>query len=419
MTIIIDPQNSGISGNMFIGALVDLGADKERIIEITEKISKDFGGVKTTIEKVSKNGISSYYSNIEVLDKENPNNHAIEYCTLVEKIDNLKNILPVEVIEKSKEVFKEIANAESKVHGKSIQEIHFHEVGAADAVCDVIGTIYGLYLLDGLDEEIIGLPISVGGGRVETSHSIVSIPAPATLEILKGLKFKGGPVDSELATPTGTALYKVLCTKYLELCTKYLDFIDSVEIINTGYGAGSKDFNHPNVLRILKAKNQEILSNAKSTVNVLETNIDHLSGEELGYLYDLLLDSGARDVIMIPIFMKKNRPGQLIQVICKDEYIEDIIEILFKHTQTLGIRISPKIHRGTAKREFIKLPLMIEDKKFEVTFKIGYYNNKLISKRAEYEDKKYIANNTGLSINEVDELCNIIIRDYLLENKTK
>ena len=166
MTIIIDPQNSGISGNMFIGALVDLGADKERIIEITEKISKDFGGVKTTIEKVSKNGISSYYSNIEVLDKENPNNHAIEYCTLVEKIDNLKNILPVEVIEKSKEVFKEIANAESKVHGKSIQEIHFHEVGAADAVCDVIGTIYGLYLLDGLDEEIIGLPISVGGGRV-------------------------------------------------------------------------------------------------------------------------------------------------------------------------------------------------------------------------------------------------------------
>lgn len=412
MTIIIDPQNSGISGNMFIGALVDLGADKERIIEITEKISKDFGGVKTTIEKVNKNGISSYYCNIEVLDKENPNNHAIEYCTLVEKIDNLKNILPFEVIEKSKEVFKEIANAESKVHGKSIQEIHFHEVGAADAVCDVIGTIYGLYLLDGLDEEIIGLPISVGGGRVETSHGIVSIPAPATLEILKGLKFKGGPVDSELATPTGTALYKVLCTKYL-------DFIDSVEIINTGYGAGSKDFNHPNVLRILKTKSQNKINNAKTSVNVLETNIDHLSGEELGYLYDILLDAGARDVIMIPIFMKKNRPGQLIQVICKNEYVEDLIEILFKHTQTLGIRISPKIHRGTAKREFVKLPLIIEDKKFEVTFKIGYYNNKLISKRAEYEDKKYIANNTGLSINEVDELCNIIIRDYLLENKSK
>ena len=276
----------------------------------------------------------------------------------------------------------------------------------------MIGTIYGLYLLDGLDEEIIGLPISVGGGRVETSHGIVSIPAPATLEILKGLKFKGGPVDSELATPTGTALYKVLCTKYL-------DFIDSVEIINTGYGAGSKDFNHPNVLRILKTKSQNKINNAKTSVNVLETNIDHLSGEELGYLYDILLDAGARDVIMIPIFMKKNRPGQLIQVICKNEYVEDLIEILFKHTQTLGIRISPKIHRGTAKREFVKLPLMIEDKKFEVTFKIGYYNNKLISKRAEYEDKKYIANNTGLSINEVDELCNIIIRDYLLENKTK
>lgn len=409
MAIIIDPQNSGISGNMFIGALVDLGADKEKIIEITKKVSKAFGGVKTTIEKVNKSGIDSHYCNITILDKENPNNQSIGYCKLIEIIDNLNDIVPWEVIEKSKEVFHEIAKAESKVHGKSIDEIHFHEVGAADAVCDVIGTIYGLYLLNALDEDIIGLPISVGGGRVETAHGIVSIPAPATLEILKGIKFIGGPVNFELATPTGCALYKVLCCKYLE-------FLPTVDIINTGYGAGSKDFDHPNVLRILKAKDIDITKNAKSTVNVLETNVDHLTGEELGYLYDKLLDSGARDVIMIPIFMKKNRPGHLIQVICKDENIENLLQILFKDTQTLGIRISPKTHRGTAKREFIKLPLMIEDKKFEVTFKIGYYNNKIISKRAEFEDKKNIATSTGLSIGEVDELCNIIIRDYLLEN---
>ncbi len=410
MTIIIDPQNSGISGNMFIGALVDLGADKEKIIEITEKVAKDFGGVKTTIEKTNKSGIDSYFCNIKILNKEDVNNYSISYHDLIEKIDELNIILPSEVIEKSKEVFHEIAKAECKVHGKNIEEIHFHEVGAADAVCDVIGTVYGLYTLGALDEKIIGLPISVGGGRVETAHGIVSIPAPATLEILKGLKFNGGPVNAELATPTGCALYKVLCCEYAE-------FLPSVEVISTGYGAGSKDFNHPNVLRILRTKDNEALENAQSTVNVLETNIDHLTGEELGYLYDKLLDAGARDVIMIPIFMKKNRPGQLIQVICKDENIEDLLQILFNDTQTLGIRISPKLHRGTAKREFVKLPLIIEDKHFDVRFKIGYYNNKLISKRAEFEDKKIIADTTGLSISEVDELCNIIIRDYFLDDE--
>lgn len=407
MTIIIDPQSSGISGNMFIGALVDLGANKEDIKRITEKVAENFGGVNTEITKVNKAGIESSFCNIKILNKNHHNNHGISYKDLISNINKLNGFLDKEVLEKSKEVFKIIAKAESTVHGKSLDEIHFHEVGAADAVADVIGTIYGFYQLELNKENVIGLPISVGGGRVETAHGIVSIPAPATVEILKGLNFQGGPVSSELATPTGCALYKVLCDEYLE-------YMPNIKIEKVGYGAGSKDFKHPNVLRILKGKN----SKEKGEIKVLETNVDHLSGEELGYLYDKLLDAGARDVIMIPIFMKKNRPGQLIQVISHEENIENLLKIMFKETGTLGIRISPKLHRGIASREFIKLPIEIDGKKYEITFKIGYYDGEIISKRAEFEDTKRIAIETGLTLGEIRELSNIEIRKYL-KNKNK
>ncbi|OWT33207.1 TIGR00299 family protein [Methanobrevibacter sp. 87.7] len=405
MTIIIDPQSSGISGNMLIGALVDLGANKEDIKRITEKVTENFGGVNTEITKVNKSGIEASFCNIKTLNKNNKN-HGIHYKDLIRNIDKLDNIISKEIIEKSKEVFEIIAKAESTVHGKSLDEIHFHEVGAADAVADVIGTIYGFYQLGLNKETVIGLPISVGGGRVKTAHGIVSIPAPATVEILKGLNFQGGPVASELATPTGCALYKVLCDKYLE-------FIPNIKIEKIAYGAGSKNFEHPNILRILKGEN----SSEKGEVNVLETNVDHLSGEELGYLYDKLLDAGARDVIMIPIFMKKNRPGQLIQVMGHEDNIENLLNVLFEETGTLGIRISPKLHRGIASREFIKLPLKINKKKYEINFKIGYYNGKIISKRAEFEDTKKIAIDTGLSLTEIRELANIEIRKYLKNNK--
>lgn len=405
MTVIIDPQGSGISGNMFIGALVDLGADKNKIKEITEKVAEDFGGVETTINKINKTGIDSTFCSVKTLNPHHTHNHGAHYKEIVEKIDKLDDILPEEVIEKSKEVFKTIAKAESKVHGKPIDELHFHEVGAADAVCDVIGTVYGFYLLGFDKEKVIGLPISVGGGRVKTAHGIVSIPAPATCEILKGISFRGGPVDSELATPTGCALYKVLCDEYL-------DFMPNVNVKSVGYGAGSKEFDHPNVLRIIHCDD----SKNNSRVNVLETNVDHLSGEELGYLYDKLLDAGARDVVMIPIFMKKNRPAQLIQVICKEDNMENLLKVLFEETGTLGIRISPKIHRGTASRKFIELPVEVNGETFNITFKIGYYNGKIISKRAEFEDTKRVAKATGLSLTEIREIANIAIRNYLNKN---
>lgn len=387
MTIIIDPQGSGISGNMIIGALVDLGADKNELKEVMEKSAKIIGEINVTFDKINKKGIDATYCHVEMLDKKSH----VHYNELVNKINALN--LDESIKKTSINIFKRIAIAESKVHGKNLDEIHFHEVGASDAVADVVGSVWAYYSLNLDKEKIIGLPISVGGGQVKTAHGILPVPAPAVLEILNGLNFKGGPVSSELATPTG-------CAIYAELCDEINEFIPLVKAKKTGYGAGSKDFDHPNVLRIIQTEDE----NEDDKIDVIETNIDHLTGEEIGYLFDVIMDAGASDVSITPIIMKKNRQGSLLKVISKKSKRDEIVNLIFKETGSLGIRIAPNIHRGLAKREFIKKTYEIEGKEYEVTFKIGYVNGEIISKRPEYEDLKRIAIDSGLSLRKVKEI---------------
>ena len=387
MTIIIDPQSSGIAGNMLIGAFVDLGADAEKLKEIMEKSAYEFGKVDVTFTKVSKHGIDSTFCHVEMLE----HNHSINYHDFISKIKDLN--LDDEVIETSIKVFERIGEAESKVHGKSLEEIHFHEVGASDAVADVIGSVYAYYSLGYNNHEIIGLPIAVGGGQVKTAHGLIPVPAPAVVEILKDANMTGGPVDSELATPTG-------CAIYMELCDEIKEFIPQIKAKKVGYGAGRKDFDHPNILRIIESSDVSKSDN----IDVIETNIDHLTGEEIGYLFDILLKTGASDVSITPIIMKKNRQGSLLKVISRKENRESIINTIFKETGSLGIRIAPNMHRGIAKREFETKTFNIHEKDYEVTFKIGYVNGEIISKRPEYEDLKKIAEDTGLALREVKEL---------------
>ena len=387
MTIIIDPQGSGIAGNMLIGAFVDLGANADKLKEIMEQSAKDFGGVKVTFEKINKHGIESTFCHVEMLE----HNHSIRYPEFIEKINDLD--LDEKVKETSIKVFERIAKAESKVHGKSLETIHFHEVGASDAVADVIGSIYAYYSLNLKKQKVIGLPIAVGGGTVNTDHGILAIPVPAVLEILKGVKIIGGPVDSELATPTGSAIY-------MEICDEIKEFIPQIKPKKVGYGAGKKDFDHPNVLRIIES--DDVCESDE--IDVIETNIDHLTGEEIGYLFDKLLDKGASDVSVTPIIMKKNRQGSLLKVVCRNEYRDELVNAIFSETGSLGIRIIPNIHRGIAKREFEKRTVEINGKNYEVTYKIGYINGEVISKRPEYEDLKRIAEDSGLALRKVKEL---------------
>ncbi|MBE6491539.1 MAG: nickel pincer cofactor biosynthesis protein LarC [Methanobrevibacter sp.] len=387
MTIIIDPQSSGIAGNMIIGALVDLGANKDELKEIMEKSAEAFGKVKVSFNKISKHGIDSTFCHVEMIEHLPP----VNYPEFIEKIESLD--IDENVKETSINVFERIAKAESKVHGKTLQTIHFHEVGASDAVADVIGSIYAYYSLNLNQQKIIGLPIAVGGGRVKTAHGTIPVPAPAVLEILKDANIVGGPVDSELATPTGSAIYA-------EICDEISEFIPQVKPKKIAYGAGKKDFDHPNILRIIETSD----ISEKDTIDVIETNLDHLTGEEIGYLFDKLLDNGASDVSITPIIMKKNRQGSLLKVISKRKNRNQLVNVIFKETGSLGIRIAPNLHRGIAKREFVKKEFEINGETFEVTFKNGYVNGEIISSRAEYEDLKKIAQKTGLPLIKVKEM---------------
>ena len=387
MTIIIDPQGSGIAGNMLIGAFVDLGADAVEIKDIMEKSAAEFGKVDVSFKKVCKHGIDSTLCHVEMLE----NNPSLKYPDFISKIEEMD--LDDDVKATSVSIFRRIAEAEAKVHGKDLDEIHFHEVGASDAVADVIGSVYAYYSRGYDSQKIIGLPVAVGGGRVETSHGTLPVPVPAVAEILKDANLVGGPVDSELATPTG-------CAIYMELCDEIRDFIPSIRPKNVGYGAGLKDFDHPNLLRIIESS--DICESDR--IDVIETNIDHLTGEEIGYLFDALLDAGASDVSITPIIMKKNRQGSLLKVISRKENREQITDAIFKETGSLGIRITPNIHRGVAKKEFETRTFDIAGEDYEVTFKIGYLNGEVISRRPEYEDLKRIARDSGLPLRDIKEL---------------
>lgn len=387
MTIIIDPQSSGIAGNMIIGALVDLGANPEELKEIMESTAEQFGKVNVTFQKIVKHGIDSTFCHVEMLEHK----HSVGYSEFIKQIEELD--IDEKVKRTSIKVFERIAKAESKVHGKSLDEIHFHEVGASDAVADVIGSIYAYYSLNLDNQKIIGLPIAVGGGRVKTAHGVIPVPAPAVVEILKDAKMVGGPVDSELATPTG-------CAIYAEICDEIMEFLPLIKPEKVAYGAGRKDFDHPNVLRIIESSD----ISESDRIDVIETNLDHLTGEEIGYLFDKLLDEGASDVSITPIIMKKNRQGSLLKVISSRKNRDHLIDVIFKETGSLGIRIAPNMHRGIAKREFVKKEYDINGKTYEVTFKIGYVNGEIISSRPEYEDLKKIAEDSKLPLRQVKEL---------------
>ena len=415
MVFVIDPQSAGISGNMIIGALVDMGADNERIKNLMEAVACDFGEVEVSLDKVDKNGIAATFCHVRTIDEENENNHHMHFIDFYEKIESLKseNIenLTDEMVDKAKRVFKRIAISESRVHGKNLEDVHFHEVGAADAVADVFGSIYAYYDLGMDKDKVVGLPIAVGGGTAKTAHGIIPIPAPASIDILKGLddneyadavkgqaQFKGGPVLSELATPTGCALY-------MELCDEYLEFAPMMSPEEVSYGCGSKEFDFPNVLRVVKSK----VTNEKHRICVIETNIDHMSGEELGYLFDILLIEGASDVSMVPITMKKNRPGHLIKIISKPSMVDHLVDILFKETGTLGIRVSENTHRGVAERQFIPIDIEVGGHVYTINFKIGLIGDDIISHRAEYEDLRRIAVEQDIPLTEIREVANTMI----------
>lgn len=385
MVFIIDPQNAGISGNMLLGAFIDIGIPQHELKSIINETANHFGEVTTNIEKINKKGISSTQVTINAKDKKPTN-----YKTLQNKITQIQHdLLNPEIIKFTQKVFHKIAQAESQTHQKTLDQIHFHEIGCADAVADIIGSAYAYHTLELNKQKVYGLPPALGGGTTQTKHGRLPIPAPATALLLKNTPTIGGPINKELTTPTGAALYT-------EMVNEYIPYQPLMQISKIGYGAGTMNLDFPNILRLIQGTTP--IENEKITI--LETNIDHLSGETMGYLFEKLMNEGALDVSLTPIIMKKNRPGNMLKVICKSNQTDNILKTIFQETGTLGIRVLPHVHRSQLKRQI---------KTFNTTYgpikvKIAKMENTIINARPEYEDLRKIAKKQNIPLEKISKI---------------
>jgi uncharacterized protein (TIGR00299 family) protein len=396
MVLVIDPQIAGISGDMLLCSLVDLGANKNKIIEgirQSEKFLPNSIINKIDFEKIQKHGIESLQLVLDIDEKVHER-----------KGSEIKNA----IIDASKEIhLSEKANSfaqscintlissESKIHGIPEESVHFHEASSIDTLIDIIGITIALEDLGLFDEKIVCLPVSVGGGSVTFSHGTMSNPASAILEIFKNsdLIIKGNDANEELTTPTGACIL-------VNLAHESVKYYPSMKVKSIGYGAGQKDFeSFSNVLKIIRGSenNFEI-----DSVKILETNVDDVSGEILGNLIEKIMEKGARDVSIYHGITKKGRPTNLVCVICTDETVDDIVDTLVLETGTLGIRVSDS-NRFTVPRKNHLVSLSLNGHTFQVNYKQSSFKGKTDFK-IEFDDLKKISNIIDKSIKETETL---------------
>jgi uncharacterized protein (TIGR00299 family) protein len=270
------------------------------------------------------------------------------------------------------------------VHDIAIEDVHFHEVGNYDTVADIVGASYIINKLN-LKNNCLYKPINVGNGFVKTEHGILPVPAPATAEILKGLEIFFSDIKEELTTPTGAAIIRYINPKLVK---------GTFTIKEISYGAGDKDLETPNVLRVFRIKNIKT-----EDIVLLETNVDDISPEILGYLYEVL-DGKVRDLHFIPTYMKKNRPAYTVRAIVDRDKANEISKIIMRETGTLGVRIL-NIERITADREFKTIKLFDEN----VKIKVGKIDDKIISEKPEFEDLKKIAKKYGIPLKDLYKIA--------------
>jgi len=407
---VIDCQIAGISGDMFLGALIDLGADVNKIesaIKSLENKTYGYKNIKITVEKVMRKGFSA--TMIDVAAEGTSKKDANELIEIVEKSSrNLK--LSKKAQQFASNVIHTLVEAEAKLHKKDLADAHLHEVGLIDTPAEILGAAVALDNLGLFDSKIYATPVSVGGGVFKFSHGTVSSPAPATLEILQGKNFpmRGGPVESELTTPTGAAVL-------VNLAEEVSVFYPDMTPLKTGYGAGNKEFAEiPNVLRVTvgKAVDSGFL---RDDVAVLETNLDDVTGEVVGNAVERLMCEGAKDVSIIPIFTKKNRPGQILKVIAEKKDVERLVRVMVEETGTLGVRVYP-CERHIANRESIAVDVLIDGVRERVKVKVSKdAKGRIIRVKPEFDDAKRLSDKTGKPLREVIEIITSRAREALLE----
>lgn len=370
---------SGISGDMMLGALVDAGVDLAQLGAAVESLG--LPDCRLTAGQVKRKGFRAAQVTVDH-QPERAHRHLGQILAMI-----AAGALSPGPKEVAGRIFTRLAEAEARVHGTSVEKVHFHEVGAADSIADIVGTAVGWDLL-GVDR-VVASPVAVGSGRVRIAHGQVGIPAPATAELLRGVPLAESSVPAELTTPTGAAILAVLVDSFGPLPAMTLDRI--------GYGAGSLDTpQQPNVLRLFLG--QAVEEEAAEQVCVVETNLDDISGEMIGYCTTRLWEAGALDVYTTAIQMKKNRPGVKLSVLCRVGEVEPIETILFTETTTLGVR------RWMVRRHVLsRQPHRVETPWGRVEGKVGWLTSGSPRFAPEFESCRSIAAEHGVPLQAVYE----------------
>lgn len=383
---------SGISGDMFLAALVDAGVPAHLLEETARALQV---GAELKISRVDRSGISAAKVDVVVGEKSSggspvshdphPHGHTHAHGR---HLGEIKKIIAAAAISdpakrRATAIFEALGAAEAKVHNVPVEKIHFHEVGAADAIVDIVCAAVGSEAL-GVDDWVCS-PLNVGGGTVECAHGTFPVPAPAVIELLKGAPVFSSGLQAELVTPTGAAIVTTLASRFAP--------IPSIKIERSGYGAGSRDFKrHANVCRILVGEIDETQKRgvkpeyAEEAITILEANIDDMSPEVFGYVAERALEAGALDVFTVPIQMKKGRPGMLLSVLCKPGDAAALMKLMFSETTTLGIRGREERRAVLARRVE-----QVETRWGAVRMKVANLNGTIANFAPEYEDCRRLA----------------------------
>lgn len=369
---------SGISGDMTLGALLDLGIDRDLIFSELKKLN--IHGWKIDTTKVIKNGITANNVDVILQDEYNHEHRNLKDINIIiDKSNITQNAKDI-----SKAIFLRLAKAEAKIHNSIIEEVHFHEVGALDSIIDIVGTAICLDILS--PDVIYSSVINDGYGFINCQHGMIPVPVPATMEVLSQANavFKQIDVEGELVTPTGAAIIAEISKSYGNP--------PAFTAIITGYGSGQKDLKIPNVLRVTLG---EIDDNNYENITVIETNIDDSTPEILAYTIEKLFENGAKDAFLTPIYMKKNRLASMLTVICTDEKIKQIEKIIFTETSTIGLR-KYSVNRTCLHYDFDSIDTIYG----KLDVKVSTYNgNKKIS--PEYESAKKLSQKNNIPLFEI------------------
>jgi uncharacterized protein (TIGR00299 family) protein len=372
---------AGASGDMILGALVGAGVEPRALIDQLQLLG--VSGWQIDFERVDRSGISATYARVQTAHE-----HAHRHLGDILKII-YDSRLNARVKERAAQIFSRLAEAEARVHNQPVEKIHFHEVGALDAIIDVCGAAIGFELL-GVDRFICS-PLRVGYGMAEMAHGRFPIPPPAVAELLKGKPIFAGDIEGEFVTPTGAAIIISVCERF--------EAMPPMEIKATGYGAGSRNpKGFPNALRVMVGETEDAGEVFDEHLLMVETNIDDMSPQLFGHVMDRAFELGALDCYLTQTQMKKNRPGILISILCRPSDRETFLQMLFAETTTIGAR-SYEVTRRALARETIRVQTQFG----EIDVKVAHTDNGTVNAMPEFEQCRAAAQEAGVALREVQE----------------